>query len=60
MIVMLDDTGNLSINYLGTDPQVQAVTLLESKELDFSEMDKEYKSLQEQIRYARKGLMDIF
>eukprot|EP01006_Ploeotia_vitrea_P029213 TRINITY_DN61798_c0_g1_i1.p1 TRINITY_DN61798_c0_g1~~TRINITY_DN61798_c0_g1_i1.p1 ORF type:complete len:865 (-),score=120.59 TRINITY_DN61798_c0_g1_i1:1500-4094(-) len=52
MIVMLGHDGLLSINYLGTDPASNPVQILESKELDYEEMDDEHRRLQALIRQA--------
>jgi len=52
MIVMLSADGQLSVNYLGTDPATNPVQNLESKELDYEEMDEEHRRLQTLIRQA--------
>eukprot|EP00760_Papus_ankaliazontas_P038287 PhM_4_TR9053/c0_g1_i1/m.60036/K19398/BBS9; Bardet-Biedl syndrome 9 protein len=52
MIVVLGDDNSVSVNYLGTDPATQPVQLLESKELDYEEMDDEHRRLQAIIRQA--------
>jgi Bardet-Biedl syndrome 9 protein len=52
MIVVLGDDNSVSVNYLGTDPATQPVQLLESKELDYEEMDEEHRRLQVIIRQA--------
>uniref|UniRef100_A0A7S1IUQ3 PTHB1 N-terminal domain-containing protein n=2 Tax=Eutreptiella gymnastica TaxID=73025 RepID=A0A7S1IUQ3_9EUGL len=52
MIVMLTADGQLSINYLGTDPASTPVQNLESKELDYEDMDEEHRRLQALIRQA--------
>eukprot|EP01012_Entosiphon_sulcatum_P026014 TRINITY_DN3140_c0_g1_i1.p1 TRINITY_DN3140_c0_g1~~TRINITY_DN3140_c0_g1_i1.p1 ORF type:complete len:869 (-),score=169.44 TRINITY_DN3140_c0_g1_i1:72-2678(-) len=51
-IVMLTQDGQLSVNYLGTDPASNPVQILESKELDYEEMDEEHRRLQALIRQA--------
>ena len=52
MIVMLTADGQLSVNYLGTDPASTPVQNLESKELDYEDMDEEHRRLQALIRQA--------
>jgi len=52
MIMVLGDDNSISVNYLGTDPATQPVQLLESKELDYEEMDDEHRRLQAMIRQA--------
>eukprot|EP00998_Keelungia_sp_KM082_P012888 NODE_92_length_2703_cov_43.368401_g88_i0.p1 GENE.NODE_92_length_2703_cov_43.368401_g88_i0~~NODE_92_length_2703_cov_43.368401_g88_i0.p1 ORF type:complete len:885 (+),score=212.26 NODE_92_length_2703_cov_43.368401_g88_i0:82-2655(+) len=52
MMVVLTQDGNLSVNYLGTDPANNPVQLAESKELDYEEMDEEHRRLQALIRQA--------
>lgn len=52
MIVLLTADGQLSVNYLGTDPASTPVQNLESKELDYEDMDEEHRRLQALIRQA--------
>ena len=40
----LDDSGRLSVNYLGTDPPANVVSMVDTKELNYEEMDEEQSS----------------
>ena len=52
-ITILSEDGNLSCNYLGTDPATQPTQLLDSaRELDYNDMDEEHRQLQQLIRQA--------
>ncbi|KAL0477411.1 peptidyl-tRNA hydrolaseB1 [Acrasis kona] len=53
MIVLLDDEGNLSVNYLGSDPVNNPVPSMESKEVNYDELEKEHKKLQQFIRQTQ-------
>jgi len=53
MVVTLDDAGDLSISYMGTDPPTNVVGAFESnKELNYEEMDEEHRRLLAIIREA--------
>ncbi|WIA34315.1 hypothetical protein OEZ86_012654 [Tetradesmus obliquus] len=52
MIVALDDTGKLSVLYLGSEPPKQSVSFAESKQLDYAAMEAERKALLTQIKAA--------
>eukprot|EP00761_Pharyngomonas_kirbyi_P004294 gb/GECH01004298.1/.p1 GENE.gb/GECH01004298.1/~~gb/GECH01004298.1/.p1 ORF type:complete len:834 (+),score=173.27 gb/GECH01004298.1/:1-2502(+) len=50
LITTLDDSGNLQINYLGTDPAANSVEPIESgKDVDYAEIQKEHSILQQKI-----------
>ena len=53
MVVTLDEAGELSVSYLGTDPPTTAVGATEAKELDYEAMDQEHKALLQQIRESQ-------
>jgi len=55
MIVMLNDTGRLSVNYLGTDPATNPVPIMESKEFNYAEIETEHRKMQAIIRRARQA-----
>eukprot|EP00762_Andalucia_godoyi_P004580 ANDGO_05206.mRNA.1 hypothetical protein len=50
LIVLLEDTGRLSLLYLGTDPATEPPVVVESKDLDYESMDKEHKRLQQLVK----------
>lgn len=52
-IVLLDDIGNVSVCYLGTDPATNVVNVQpETKEFNYDDMDEELRRLQGVIREA--------
>jgi Bardet-Biedl syndrome 9 protein len=55
LIVMMDDCGNLSVNYLGTDAISNSAPIMESKEIDFVEIQEEHSKLQSLIRQAQNA-----
>jgi len=55
MIVLLDEEGNLSVNYLGTGAISNPVPTLENKDVDFEQVEEETKKLQQQIRKTKKN-----
>lgn len=53
LVVSLNDTGYVSVTYLGTDPSNSVVNSpVEAKELNYDDMDKELRQLQNSIREA--------
>ena len=50
VIVTLDQHGQLSCCYLGTDPAMFTVPSSEVREIDYKKLDQEMKHLQEIIR----------
>jgi Bardet-Biedl syndrome 9 protein len=55
LIVLLDDQGNLSVNYLGTDAVTNPVPTMESKEIDYQELEEEHRKLQTLIRQTQNA-----
>lgn len=54
MIVMMDDSGNLSINYLGTDPSAHTIPTMEHKEVNYAELEAEHNKMQALIRQIQQ------
>lgn len=54
MIVTLSDSGHLQCSYLGTDPSFFQAPKVESRELNYDEMESEMKELNKIIRVAAK------
>ncbi|XP_072322955.1 protein PTHB1 isoform X2 [Scyliorhinus torazame] len=54
VVVTLSDSGHLQCSYLGTDPSFFQAPKVESRELDYEEMDTEMKELHKVIREATK------
>eukprot|EP00877_Chromochloris_zofingiensis_P007511 jgi/Chrzof1/3012/Cz12g08060.t1 len=52
MIITLDDTGALSVVYLGTEPPIHAISYGDAKEVDYAAMDAEHKQLMTKIKQA--------
>jgi Bardet-Biedl syndrome 9 protein len=52
-IVALSDEGKLIVHYLGTDPPSTTVGALESKDLNYEEMDEEHRRLLSVIRESQ-------
>ncbi|CAG9461638.1 unnamed protein product [Pedinophyceae sp. YPF-701] len=50
IVVALDDEGSLDLSYLGTDPPLNVVQVVDSKDLDFDAMDREHQDLLQKIR----------
>uniref|UniRef100_A0A4W3JUL3 Bardet-Biedl syndrome 9 n=1 Tax=Callorhinchus milii TaxID=7868 RepID=A0A4W3JUL3_CALMI len=50
VVVTLSDSGHLQCSYLGTDPSLFQAPKVESRELNYEEMDGELKELQRVIR----------
>ncbi|XP_065795459.1 protein PTHB1 isoform X3 [Muntiacus reevesi] len=55
VIVTLSDEGHLQCSYLGTDPSLFQAPKVESRELNYDELDKELKELQKVIKNANKS-----
>ena len=55
MILAADDRGRLAVLYMGTDPPLNVVQVVESKDLDFEAMDREHQELLAQIRDHTAG-----
>jgi PTHB1 N-terminus len=61
LVVTLDDTGKLSVGFMGTKPPLTAVpsltgTSANAREVDYDRLDEEHKALlQVRERYARRG-----
>jgi Bardet-Biedl syndrome 9 protein len=53
MIVLLDDEGHLTVNYLGSDPVSNPIPTMESKEVDYAELESEHRKLQAFIRQTQ-------
>jgi Bardet-Biedl syndrome 9 protein len=56
LITSLDDSGTLSVSYLGTDPPASVVKTDDSKELNYEEMDEEHRALLGVIREATSDM----
>ncbi|XP_078395911.1 protein PTHB1 isoform X1 [Cetorhinus maximus] len=54
VVVTLSDSGHLQCSYLGTDPSFFQAPKVESRELDYDELDTEMKELHKVIREATK------
>lgn len=54
VIVTLSDDGHLQCSYLGTDPSLFQAPKVESRELNYDELDKELKELQKLIKDVNK------
>lgn len=54
LIVTLSDSGHLQCSYLGTDPSVFQAPKVESREMNYEELDREMKELQKIIKEATK------
>ncbi|XP_019393993.1 PREDICTED: protein PTHB1 isoform X3 [Crocodylus porosus] len=54
LIVTLSDSGHLQCSYLGTDPSVFQAPKVESREINYEELDREMKELQKIIKEATK------
>uniref|UniRef100_A0A8B9QXE4 Bardet-Biedl syndrome 9 n=1 Tax=Apteryx owenii TaxID=8824 RepID=A0A8B9QXE4_APTOW len=54
VIVTLSDSGHLQCSYLGTDPSLFQAPRIESREINYEELDAEMKQLQKIIREATK------
>uniref|UniRef100_UPI00398F4C8B protein PTHB1 isoform X3 n=1 Tax=Pristiophorus japonicus TaxID=55135 RepID=UPI00398F4C8B len=54
VVVTLSDGGHLQCSYLGTDPSFFQAPKVESRELNYDEMDTEMKELQKVIKEATK------
>lgn len=52
-IVTLDDTGRLSVNYLGTDPATNSVPQMEKQDFNYAELEEEHRKMQAIIRQAK-------
>ena len=50
VIVTLSDTGRLQCSYLGTDPSLFIPPPVESRELNYADMDREMAQLQKAIK----------
>lgn len=50
MIVSLSDNGHLQCSYLGTDPSLFQAPKVDSREINYEELDVEMKELQKIIR----------
>jgi len=56
LVVGLDDTGGLTLAYMGTDPPLNVVGGFEGKELNYEEMDDEHRQLLNVIRDATSDI----
>ncbi|NWY02205.1 PTHB1 protein, partial [Nothoprocta ornata] len=54
VIVTLSDSGHLQCSYLGTDPSLFQAPKIESREINYEELDAEMKKLQKIIKEATK------
>lgn len=54
VIVTLSDDGHLQCSYLGTDPSLFQAPKVDSREINYEEMNAEMKELQKIIREATK------
>ncbi|XP_073486578.1 protein PTHB1 isoform X2 [Aquarana catesbeiana] len=54
MIVTLSDSGQLQCSYLGTDPSLFQAPKVESRDINYEELDVEMKGLQKIIKEASK------
>ncbi|NWI09047.1 PTHB1 protein, partial [Crypturellus soui] len=54
VIVTLSDSGHLQCSYLGTDPSLFQAPKIESREINYEEIDAEMKQLQKIIKEATK------
>ncbi|NXA33323.1 PTHB1 protein, partial [Eudromia elegans] len=54
VIVTLSDDGHLQCSYLGTDPSLFEAPKIESREINYEELDAEMKQLQKIIKEASK------
>ncbi|XP_025146975.3 protein PTHB1 isoform X1 [Bubalus bubalis] len=55
VIVTLSDDGHLQCSYLGTDPSLFQAPKVESRELNYEELDMELKELQKVIKNVNKS-----
>ncbi|GAX83403.1 hypothetical protein CEUSTIGMA_g10828.t1 [Chlamydomonas eustigma] len=55
VIITLDDSGALVVSYLGTDPMLTPMGLMEGKDLDYEAMAREHRSLAAVIREHSGG-----
>uniref|UniRef100_A0A8C6DXM5 Bardet-Biedl syndrome 9 n=1 Tax=Moschus moschiferus TaxID=68415 RepID=A0A8C6DXM5_MOSMO len=55
VIVTLSDDGHLQCSYLGTDPSLFQAPKVESRELNYDELDMELKELQKVIKNVNKS-----
>ncbi|CEL98014.1 unnamed protein product [Vitrella brassicaformis CCMP3155] len=55
MIVVLDDAGQLTVTYLGTEPPTSALVNTEMRQLDYAEMEREQQELLQIIRQTHKA-----
>ncbi|PRP80528.1 hypothetical protein PROFUN_11841 [Planoprotostelium fungivorum] len=56
LLVVLDDRGSLTVNYLGTDPSLQVVKVeADSAPFNYEETDNQLRLLQSQIAEATEG-----
>ena len=53
VIVTLSDDGHLQCSYLGTDPSLFQAPKVESRELNYDELDVELKELQKIIKEVK-------
>uniref|UniRef100_A0A8C0GBL6 Bardet-Biedl syndrome 9 n=1 Tax=Chelonoidis abingdonii TaxID=106734 RepID=A0A8C0GBL6_CHEAB len=54
VIVTLSDNGHLQCSYLGTDPSLFQAPKVESREINYEELDREMKELQKIIKESTK------
>ncbi|XP_064409220.1 protein PTHB1 isoform X2 [Latimeria chalumnae] len=54
VMVTLSDSGHLQSSYLGTDPSLFQAPKVESREINYEELDVEMKELQKKIKEATK------
>ena len=53
LIVMLDDSGRLSLSYLGTRPPLQVASSTGSRELDYNKVEEDHRALLHIIRESQ-------
>lgn len=53
MVVSLDANGALSVNYMGTDPPSTSVVAVDTKDVNYEEMDEEHRQLLNVIRRSQ-------
>ena len=55
----LSEQGELRVSYMGTDPPVGAVNPVDSKELNYDDMDEEHRKLLAIIRETQSGVPGV-
>jgi Bardet-Biedl syndrome 9 protein len=57
-VVSLTDTCQVVVSYMGTDPPMQGVNAMDTKELDYEAMDDEHRKLLKVIKQAGSDKME--